>query len=216
MTAIWSWLIACCVPSLPSDAPKFDGPVVPGLKLPSRERKLILPGFSSTPPEPESPISSSQCDDITDGGAPNGPGCITDTIQCGQTVIGHTKGGSDRFDSRFYDDHFCWPATVNHDGGDERVYRLEVPAGEWRTFAWLDTPCADLDLFGMLWNGDDCPAPGATVTRCEANLKSGTATELVELVSQSRQPTTWLLVVEGKGDEEGAFALQTLCREGIQ
>jgi hypothetical protein len=210
-------LAGCCVPtSLPSDVPAFDGPVVPGLKLPVRPRKLILPGYSSTPPRPDPLITSSQCEDLADGGPVEGPDCVTDTIQCGQTVIGSTRGGVQRFDTRFYEAHFCTPATTDHNGGEERVYRLEVPAGEWRTFVWLDTPCADLDVFGMPWGEPECPTSGSTIPRCEGNEKRGTTPEEIELVSQSRQPTTWLLVVEGKGAEEGAFALQTLCRPGVQ
>ncbi|MEQ1568352.1 MAG: hypothetical protein ABMA64_22135, partial [Myxococcota bacterium] len=157
------------------------------------------------------------CGDIPDGGPVAGPGCITDTIHCGETVIGHTRGGTERFDTRFYESHFCWPATEDHEGGDERVYRLDVPEGEWRTFVWMDSPCADLDLFAMKWDGDDCPPAGANFSICEGNLVKGIGPERVELVSQrSTGPTTWYVVVEGRGDAEGAFAIHTQCRPGVR
>jgi hypothetical protein len=81
---------------------------------------------------------------------------------------------------------------------------------------WMDSPCADLSLFAFKWSGDDCPPAGANFSYCEGNLVDGVGNERVELVSQSRDPTTWFVVVEGAGDAEGAFALHTQCREGVQ
>ena len=208
------WLLGACTwcTTWPSEVPKFTGPVVPGLKLPIRERQWILPGVSSTPAPPEPVVTSGNCEDVSDGGPVNGPGCVTATVRFGDTIIGHTKGGVERFDSKFYEKKFCTPRTTNHDGGDERVYRLEMPQGEWRAFVWMDTPCANLDLFALKWNGDDCPTLSHNVSQCEyGQLTNGS--ERVELVHQGQ--ATWFLVVEGRGEEEGAFALHVQCREGL-
>lgn len=196
----------------PSGDATFTGPLAPGLKLPIRERQWVLPGVSSTPAPPEPVVTSDNCGDLADGGPVNGPGCVTSTLHCGDTIIGHTRGGVNRFDSRFYEKKFCTPRTTNHDGGDERVYRLEMPPGEWRAFVWMDTPCANLDLFALKWSGEDCPTLGHNVSRCEyGELIDGS--ERVELVHQGE--ATWFLVVEGRDDEEGAFALHVQCRQGL-
>jgi len=90
----------------------------------------------SQPPFTEPAFDASACDDILGGGAVVGPDCITAQIHCDETVIGHTLGGVDRYNTRYWEQKFCWPATVDHDGGDERVYQLVMPEGDWR--AWVD------------------------------------------------------------------------------
>lgn len=200
--------------TLPSKEGPFTGRRKPGEKLKVRERQSILPGTSTTPNPPEPAITSDNCDDIRDGGPVSGPDCVTASISCGETVIGHTRGGVKRFDSRFYEKNFCWPSTVDHEGGDERVYKLVMPEGEWRAYVWMDSPCADLDLIAMNWNDKQCPSPSAGIQRCEANIVEGVGDERVELVHQGQ--ATWLLVVEGADDEEGAFALHVMCRKGLQ
>ncbi|HHO52467.1 MAG TPA: hypothetical protein ENK18_16755 [Deltaproteobacteria bacterium] len=210
---VWalSGLISCL--SLPSEEGKFDVPLKPNLKLELRERRPLLP--SGGPPPPEAGVLPSQCDDLDDGGPVNGPSCITDRISCGDTIIGHTKGGVQLYDTRFWEKKFCWPATVQHDGGDERVYRLDMPRGEWRAFVWLDTPCADLDMMAIKFNDDRCPTIDHSLPRCEAMLKKGARNrERIELVHQGE--ATWYIVVEGRDDEEGAFALHVQCRPGLQ
>jgi hypothetical protein len=207
-----------CLPStwftLPSEQGPHTGPLVPDAHLKLRERRLILPGVSNIPPPPEPAVSSSQCGDMRDGGPVDGGGCVTSEIRCGETVIGHTRGGVRQFDTDWWESNFCWPATYDHDGGDERIYRLEMPQGEWRAFVWLDSPCADLDLMAFKWDDTDCPPKGANVTHCECNRDSGARNEKVELVHQGN--ATWFVVVEGVDDEEGAFALHVQCREGLQ
>jgi hypothetical protein len=192
----------------------YTGKLKKGLKLPFKERVYILPGTDSRPPVPEWAVHKEQCDDLADGGAVNGPDCITDVITCGETVIGHTQGGVQRFDSRFYEKQFCTPYTTNHDGGDERVYQLQFPPGDWTAFVYLDTPCADLDLAGIRWSGDTCPGIQHNVPQCEMWPDAyARDREYIRLASQKE--STWLLVVEGKGDDEGAFALHVQCRPGL-
>lgn len=218
---LFLWWTGCCGlvsmdSCLTTSSPEgpLKGPLVPNFKFGLRERQWILPGVDTSPPPPEWGVTSSNCGDLEDGGLVNGPGCITNEISCGETVIGHTKGGVQRFDSKFYEKKFCWPFTVNHDGGDERVYRLVMPEGEWKAFVTLDTPCANLDLVAIKWDGDDCPTMSANVPQCEANFDVKSSREVVELVHQGQ--ATWYLVVEGRDDEEGAFALHVQCRPGLQ
>ena len=96
-------------------------------------------GRSTNVSQPEMPpprISPDQCEDIADGGPlAEGEDCVTAEIKCEESIIGHTAGGVEQFDSRFYEKKRCWPRTRDHDGGGERIYRLEMPEGEWRAWA---------------------------------------------------------------------------------
>ena len=137
------FLVACDF-SLPSQEPAPEGPLDLGAQ-PARERTPILPGILSNPiPAPEPGLSRSQCNELQSGGPTEG--CITGEIHCGETVVGHTRGGVKVFDTAFYEAKFCTPATTEHAGGDERVYRFKMPEGKYTAVATLDTPCADLDL----------------------------------------------------------------------
>ena len=159
-------LVACGLDTsltLPSKEGAYTGPLSLGMKLPFRERVSILPGSDHRPPIPDYVLHKEQCGDLTEGGPNRGPDCVTDTISCGETIIGHTVGGVQRFDSKFYEKQFCTPYTTNHDGGDERVYRLRMPDGDFKAFVYLDTPCADLDMAGIRWSSDTCPHIGSNV-----------------------------------------------------
>ncbi len=171
----------------------------------------------SQPDYPTPTIDSSMCNDIEDGGAVGGDSCVTAEIGCNQSIIGHTKGGIDKYDSVFYERKFCWPKTIDHDSGDERVYKLKVPEGEWRAFVTLYSPCADLDLFGIRHDHGGCPTIDTRINQCEASVLDGARNERVELTSQTRQgrDAEWYIVVEGKDDYEGPFELFVECWPGV-
>ncbi len=182
-------------------------------KFKLKERRSILPGSISGPPVPEPGIYAGQCDDLEDGGPVNGPGCITGTIQCGETFVGHTIGGVKRFNTRFYEAAFCTPATTNHDGGDERIYRLDMPEGDYTAIVTLDSPCADLDVAAIRHDGDDCPSPSTIIKQCEMWPNDRGTRETVRMSSQHE--TSWYVVVEGKDEEEGAFSITVQCFPGL-
>lgn len=207
------FLVGCDGPiALPSSDPIEDEALDPeaGAKLQVREKRVIWQGKEPGPPPPAEAITGSQCDEITDGGPVKGPEpCVTDVISCDQTIIGHTKGGVDYFDTRFWEKKFCWPATENHNSGDERVYRLDLPDGKIMATVTLDTPCADLDMMGIRWEGGGCPTIDHQINQCESMRKNGTRRERINMVSD--RESTWFIVVEGVRDEEGAFALTVQC-----
>lgn len=173
--------------------------------------KLIRQGHRNGPPPPAPGITAGQCNDMSDGGAlMGGSSCITGVLECGQTITGHTGGGVTQFDSEFYAKKFCTPQTTDHSGGGERIYKLHL---EDPTVAvvTLDTPCADLDLFGVKWpdrsSTPECPNIGHNIKQCEANRKDGTTREEIRLNTDG----DWLIVVEGVDANEGAFALTVQC-----
>ncbi|MBN2798836.1 MAG: hypothetical protein JXX28_06770 [Deltaproteobacteria bacterium] len=202
-------LLGCSEPiSLPSTTPAPETVAV-GEKLEVREKRPLWQSKEPGPPPPEVALSAGQCNDFVDGGPVKGPDCVTDQIACGQTVIGHTRGGVDRFDTHFWEKKQCWPGTVNHNTGDERVYRLNLPDGKIMATATLDTPCADLDLMGFRWTGDTCPTVEHAVNQCESMRKPGKTREKIHMVSD--RASQWFLVVEGADDQEGAFAITVQC-----
>lgn len=203
---LWS---ACSEPiALPSSEPAPQT-VAPGEILEVREKTVLWQGKEPGPPPPEVALTSAQCGEFLDGGPVKGPDCFTGVVACGQTIIGHTRGGVNRYDTRFWEAKQCWPGTVNHTSGDERVYRLSLPDGKVMATVTLDTPCADLDLMGFRYEGEGCPTVDHQVTQCESMRKPGTKREKVHLVSD--RPSQWVLVVEGADDAEGAFGLTVQC-----
>lgn len=181
------------------------------------DRAKVVPGTRTGEDGEGAKITEDQCDDLEDGGPVGGPDCFTARISCNETILGHTLGGVDRYGGPFYTSNHCVPQTDAYDGGDERVYLLDLPDGRWTATATLETPCADLDLAAVRWHKDDesCPSRDATVTQCDMWPAPKKQPEKVTLVSQRR--SRWVLVVEGKGDdEEGAFALTVTCVEGLQ
>ena len=170
---------------------------------------LISQGSQAGRPDaPVEVVTRSQCSEISEGGPVDDYG-ITGRIECGEQIMGHTRGGVNAFDTRFWEVHFCTPATTNHSGGDERIYRLSVPEGRLRPWVTLDTPCADLDLAVIKWSGRSLPTNSSSVADCEMFPKDGTRREIVDVTSD--RATEWLIVVEGKDDEEGAFGLTVQC-----
>lgn len=185
-----------------------DAAVAVGAHTTPAPRQLVAPGTSTALPMPPVAVDASQCKDLTDGGELKVNDYITDVIKCGQTIVGHTRGGSNNFNTRFWEKHTCWPATEQHDGGDERVYKF-VAEGKGRAYFTLDTPCADLDMMGILWSGSKAPTIDSDVRDCEGKIHPGTRRERIEL--PTLEGHEYLIVVEGKGSEEGLFALTAQC-----
>ena len=202
--------------------PDAEGPPTPKEPLPKlqlgKTTQVARPAPTGPPGTkvPEGPVealTADMCDQLDHGGPVAGPDCITAEITCGETVVGHTIGGVDRFNSTFYEKAFCTPATT-HDDGFERVYRLTIPPGDWKATVWLDTPCADLDVAAIEYNGKGCPTDDTMINRCDMWPAPWGVREKLELVSQNG--TTWLLAVEGKNFEEGPFALHVECVPSVR
>jgi hypothetical protein len=167
---------------------------------------------------PDAGITAGQCADLTDGGPVKGPDCVTQEIKCGDTIVGHTRGGTNLYNTKFYERNTCWPGTRNHNGGDERVY-LFVPdksprfqAGEdrQRVSVYFDSPCADLTFTKMV---------GDSATKCprESAKLCDSANPFTRKMDRSQTNITvdrgevYFFLVEGADDEEGAFSITLEC-----
>lgn len=162
-------------------------------------------------------ITSAQCNDLTDGGPVNGPDCVTAEIKCGETVVGHTRGGVNLYNTRFYERNTCWPGTRNHNAGDERVYMFVADrsprfmAGEdrQRVSVYFDSPCADLTFTKMVGQLNKCPRETAKL--CDsANPFTRKMNRNTMHITVDRGEVYYFLV-EGADDENGAFAITLEC-----
>jgi hypothetical protein len=216
-------LVACSyLPRIPGCGPdQPGGPTGPVSITPPKPKIEIGSGSTAAAPSPSDPdapaeaIDKNNCADVQDGGPVQGPACITQVVKCNSVVYGNTIGGTQNFDSKFYETHRCTPRTTNHDSGDERVYLLDTLEGEHRVKAWLDTPCADLDLTVMtVPERTSCPANGDNILKiCDMWPRPNKEREQVELSTQGK--TNIMFVVEGKNEEEGSFALTIQCSDGL-
>ncbi|MFT7521550.1 MAG: hypothetical protein ACI9MC_003701 [Kiritimatiellia bacterium] len=157
------------------------------------------------------------CDKVPEGQPLAGPDCATAEITCGQTIVGHTKGGVNRYDTRFYERNFCWPGTRNHSGGDERVYMFDANksprfrAGDkrQRVSVTFNSPCADLSFTHMLGQINVCPTDSSRI--CD------TANPFTRKNDRSHTNITvdanevYYFLVEGADDAEGAFSITLEC-----
>lgn len=168
-------------------------------------------------------LSATQCGDLSDGGPVKGPNCITGEIKCGETILGHTRGGSNNFKTEWYDNYFCWPETRNHDGGDERIYRFDPKAnGITKKFwvnLWFDTPCEQHLDVTMFMSPDEDVCPASTVQNCEMQnpFKKGNKVRRHHrtLINAYEGPEVWYILIEGADEAEGAFSLTLNC-EGVK
>jgi hypothetical protein len=154
---------------------------------------------------------------LTDGGELAGPDCVTAEISCGQTLVGHTKGGVHRYDTKFYERNTCWPGTRNHDGGDERVYlflpdkspRFQAGETRQRVSVTFNSPCADLTFTKMVGQLGTCP--GETAGLCDSanpfTRKAGISTTNITVDAGE----VYYFLVEGADSAEGAFSIHVEC-----
>lgn len=209
VTAVLAASFACddgAAPPAASPAHPVAGDAAP----PPAKGPAILPGQVTKPGEPPVAMTRDEGAGLTDGG-PIVDGCMTAELHCGDVVKGHTRGGAQKLDTRFYEKSFCTPATTQHDGGDERIYKLVVTEPQTRVLAYLDTPSADLDIAAFReTSGSTCPDPAGNIPRCEMMVKAG-ARKFVDI--RDNDPTTYWIVVEGKGDAEGPFGLSIQCEK---
>lgn len=192
---------------------KDDEPAAP----PKGKTPLMLPGTRSGPGEPEVKVTADQCNQIEDGGPVKMNGCITDRIECGQSIVGHTRGGVNLLNTRWYEKNYCWPATEQKDGGDERIYAFSFPDdGAHVARFTMDSPCADLDIAVFTWDKQTCPTGKEEgLFECEMKREKGTKRESVEAVTDGGRLKDWLVVVEGVRDEEGPFSITVQCGDGV-
>ena len=137
----------------------------------------------------------------------SGPGCVTATITCGQTIQGTTVGGTRHFDGDRYVHSYCFPTTEDSHRGTERVYAFELATDQRATFV-LDSPCADLDLAVLRWQKTDrCPSATESISECEGQNRGGGGTAKI----WNNRPARYLVIVDGSDTQGANFELSATC-----
>jgi len=139
-----------------------------------------------------------------------GPGCVTATIACGDSIQGTTVGGSRHFNGDRYVHSYCFPTTEDSHMGTERVYEFRLETDQRATFE-LDSPCADLDLAVLRWeNADRCPGSSVAISECEGQNRGGGGTAKI----WNNRPARYLVIVDGSDTQGANFELSVACVEG--
>ncbi|MCB9794857.1 MAG: hypothetical protein H6741_19300 [Alphaproteobacteria bacterium] len=148
------------------------------------------------------------CDlDAYSTAAPAGPGCLSGTIACGETVYGTTDGGDNLMEADLYRASFCFVPYGDYDG-PERVYALEIPR-DTRATVHIDTSCTDLAHAIMRWPDEDrCPyGDQFLISECEGDDAGSGGTEVLEIFNPGR----FLVVIDGDAGVTGNFGIQVEC-----
>jgi len=139
-----------------------------------------------------------------------GPGCVTATIACGDTIQGTTVGGSRHFNGDRYVHSYCFPTTEDSHAGTERVYAFRLETDQRATFE-LDSPCADLDLAVLRWeDADHCPGSTVGISECEGQNRGGGGTAKI----WNNRPARYLVIVDGSDPQGANFELSATCVDG--
>ena len=148
------------------------------------------------------------CDRNLSDAAPGGPDCVSQTISCGQTLEGRTKGGSTQFEESTYDPWFCGVGFPSDYSGPERVYLLDVDVSTLIDVS-LDSPCSEVDLIAIHWNDDTCPYPGVGISECENSWDNGN--DSLQLFTDGAY--RFFIVVEPRSANDTNFRLTVDCTE---
>lgn len=209
---VWAGLglgLLACVPRCGGEG-DGAGPTVP---LPWSQKVSEAPQKLQeviTMREPKRSLSEEglSCDDTSHTQDKLANTCVTKELSCGQTIEGHTKGGVDHWSNLFYRGQRCTPLPQDYDG-PERIYRLTLPARQLADIT-LATPCADLDLFALVWSETGrCPTEEHNVTVCDSDVDSeGGHLRLFT----DHHPQTYLIAIDGKRAAEAPFRLKVECQ----
>lgn len=149
------------------------------------------------PPKPKPPIDE----------------CVSKEIECGQVLLDTTEGGTEILDAEGYQDWFCGTDVFYSDyDSPERIYNFEHP-GDGSVTISLDTPCANLDLFAVMWvswaeDGVCLQNGSAGIYSCEHDTDNH---DTAEITIWDNQVRNYFVIVDAPEPEEEPFQLTVTC-----
>ncbi|MEZ4323362.1 MAG: hypothetical protein R3F61_38210 [Myxococcota bacterium] len=137
------------------------------------------------------------------------PACVTDTIECGQTVYGTNVGGSDTFGTNPGEAFFMCSGTSQGDdlSGPERVYRISPPAN----INALEVHLVSCQPSKVLWHRSSQSCHDTPLSACDF-AREGTPTDQYDALLVGTSGSVHF-IVEGDQNDGGNFALTVDCFE---
>lgn len=90
--------------------------------------------------------------------------------------------------------------------GSEQHFSFTHP-GTGDVTIGLDSPCEDLDLFVIRWDGGSCVREGLSIIECDGAVGSGGGSVTI----WNNEPSGYVIVVDGPKGEEGPYAVSLTC-----
>lgn len=136
-----------------------------------------------------------------------GADCIAATLGCNETIVSTTEGGTTGIDGANYSSFWACEVTGTEVyRGPERMIEFQHP-GDGDVTLSLDSPCEDLDIFAMFYEGNTCITGDSLINECEADIGRGGGSVTI----WNNSPRRYVIVVEGEFGEEAPFALTSFC-----
>ena len=155
-----------------------------------------------------SETSDLDCDGTFDDSAPGGPDCLTGVVTCGETIEGHTRGGSSAMGQDLYESAFCFVPFTDY-SGPERVYELQLPA-DTTAYVTLEAPCGDLGFAMMRWSDEETCPTGEDHSILDCNGQPADTTgNTKDAQVWAEKDTRFVISVDGA--EPAAFRLNVEC-----
>jgi hypothetical protein len=150
--------------------------------------------------------SDVECDEEVDPLSYDSSTCIAHTLSCGETISGINTGGPSNVDGSDYSS--IWACEVTGEQsytGPEMHYEFIHP-GDGEVFIYLDSPCANLDLFVMQHDGG-CVSSSSQIFECEADISSDGGSVRV----WNNEPKRYVIIVEAPTDVFEPYELSLDC-----
>jgi hypothetical protein len=142
--------------------------------------------------------------------------CATTFIQEGTPILGSTYYGLNYFNKDHYagdSEWYCLPFLRGDYFSSERVFLFTHPGNDQYCDVFLESPCADLDLFALRYNpysSGGCPDPNTLNIQCEASADAGPFDESINSLYENSQ-TMYMLIVDSPNPTDAWFRLNVEC-----
>jgi len=147
------------------------------------------------------------CDTPVEDLSWNSSTCQAAELTCGDSIIATNVGGPSNLDGSAYSSFWAC-AVVGRDSytGSEQHFFFEHP-GTGYVRIGLDSPCEELDIFAIRWDGGSCVQEGLSIVECEANIDSSGGWFYI----WNNSPSGYVIVVDGPNGETGPYGVTINC-----
>jgi hypothetical protein len=133
--------------------------------------------------------------------------CQAAQLSCGDSIIATNVGAPTNLDGSVYASFWAC-AVVNTEAyaGGEQHFFFEHPGTGYIRIG-LDSPCEDLDIFAMRWDGNSCLQEGLSIVECDGEVSSGGGWFYI----WNNQPSGYVIVVDGPSGQTGPYGVTLNC-----